>query len=181
MDITAELRKYARDNASDWLLTSIPGKHTCSATLEDLLDIANDIDKAHAEAVAEALELHGGESHDSLADLVVGLEDTIERMESDWVKLPKDMDGVPIHVGDEMAFGRVDALVLRSDEWWYSVVGDDGFTEYECEAHRHVQPDSWERIIGDARKGGKTISAFGPSWEHGLAELVARCERLAGR
>ena len=91
--------------------------------------------------------------------------------------LPVDADGVPIRGGDYVetlieAFkgqrGRVEYLALTEDGW--EVDGEAPSTV------RHVQPDSWERIIQDAVKLGYADYPT-TSYE---AELVGRCRRLAG-
>lgn len=105
-----------------------------------------------------------------------------ERIEREYVKLPVDADGVPIRVGDYVetlieAFkgerGRVECLTLTEDGW--CVDGDAPSTV------RHVQPDSWERIIGDAL----TVGWHNGNWNEVASadihdRLVERCRRLAG-
>lgn len=161
MSITDELREFA---------------NRYKLTINDrLLAIADRIDEEHKHAVMSAMNdalYHAND--ESMAEL-------------GWVRLPKDADGVPIRMGDEMEltdeaarrwdgdkhFGKVMGLELTVDGW--TVEGDPA-TDL-----RHVKPDSWERIIGDAL----TVGWQNGNWnEVASAEiherLVGRCRRLAG-
>lgn len=89
--------------------------------------------------------------------------------ESHYMMLPKDADGVPIHVGDWIT-GRWDAkakvvAVTSDDVYWWEPDGCHWCHAFEV---RHHVPDTWERIIMDAVCGGDED------------ELVARCKALAG-
>lgn len=95
-----------------------------------------------------------------------------ERIEREYVKLPVDEDGVPIHVGDYVetlieAFkgerGRVEFLTLTEDGW--EVDGDAPSTV------RHAQNDSYERILDDAMKLARGNN-------NAVMKLVERCRRL---
>lgn len=121
--------------------------------------IADRIDKEHAEAVADALQLRGEPDR--------------------WVELPVDANGVPIHVGDELTDGKVARLLICDDAEENSVYVYESphvIKQIYCYEVVHRKPDSWERIIHDA---------FVESQEHfgsadAVAELVERCRRLAG-
>lgn len=161
MSITEELR--------DWVNERFVGLFSFE-WVRDLNAIADRIDAEHEAACAEA---YGN----GVMSVPIALD------ESQWVKLPVDADGVPIHVGDVMEFSRFDVS-------YNPAVNVDGigagvffsfdkklgrFTQKDANAYRHVQPDSWERIIHDA---------FVESQEHfgsadAVAELVERCRRLA--
>lgn len=99
-----------------------------------------------------------------------------ERIEREYVKLPVDADGVPIHVGDELVDEKdrpvkVRVLKLRENGWLFDSSycwGGMSTTPF-----RHVQPDSWERIIEDA---ANLVRGDNES----VVELVERCRRLAG-
>lgn len=94
--ITDELRKYSK--SSDGVL--------CSAH-QAILAIADRIDEEHQKALDERKAKHGDmwlkgyevcreelmEGHPVIA---ASLE------EAGWIRLPKDADGVPIHIGDEL-------------------------------------------------------------------------------
>lgn len=134
----------------------------------DLERIADRIDERYHRDMATAQQVGYNEGEDAA-------------MRDGWVKLPVDADGVLIRVGDEMEDGenlpaRVRALMLTVDGWWCksgieSILVAPSYL-------RHVQPDSWIRIIGDA------MSFDGDGWystrDDAMAELVERCRRLAG-
>ena len=109
-----------------------------------------------------------------------------ERIDSEYVKLPVDADGEVIHIGDNMTNGidlpaNVRRMVLDEHGWkMASVFTGDSKTVLPTDL-RHVQPDTWERIIGDAL----TVGWQNGNWnEVASAEiherLVERCKRLAG-
>ena len=148
MSITDELR--------EWAGRSLYYKER----RDELTAIADRIDKEHAEAVADALQLRGGEDR--------------------WVKLPVDADGVPIHVGDEMEyiekvgaiygkryFGKVETMSYERFDTILRWEVDGEPPSDLC----HVKHDSWERIIGDA---ANLVRGDNES----VVELVERCRRL---
>lgn len=100
----------------------------------------------------------------------------VNAMPKEYVKLPVDADGVPIHVGDELEhLGEVITMELERFGTW-QLGCSNGSGNFDADELRHVKPDSWERIIHDA---------FVESQEHfgsadAVAELVERCKRLAG-
>ena len=154
MSITDELREWAHGFNGPWRRNE-----------EMLLAIADRIDEQHRRALDSAWS----------ATVHEVLEQATDELSDEWVKLPVDADGVPIHVGDYVetqieAFkgerGRVECLT--EDGW--CVDGDRPSTV------RHVQPDSWERIIQDAVKLG--YADYPTTFYE--AELVERCRRLAG-
>lgn len=151
MSITDELR--------EWVHASLVGLFS-SGWERDLIAIADRIDKEHAEAVADALQLRGEPDR--------------------WVELPVDADGVPIHVGDVMEGlhgenANAKFLVLHEDGVWD--VGDRGWVPSFL---RHHQPDSWERIIHDAIAEGFERTDVSATCEVGNDVLVERCRRVAG-
>lgn len=115
-------------------------------------------------------------------------EDIVRDVKREWVRLPLDADGEPIHIGD---------VVEWSDGSTCEVVGiGDGGTLYymdemegtigwtNADGKRHHRPDSWERIIEDARtctgSCGTYTSVPSMRWTNEAAALVARCKALAG-
>lgn len=154
MSITEELRDWSMDAHAGWIISRVE--------LDALHAIADRIDKEHAEAVADALQLRGEPDR--------------------WVELPVDADGVPIHVGDVMEWpdgSTFDVVGISANTLFYVERDFDDSAQWTA-AHnkRHHQPDSWVRIIGDA------MSFDGDGWystrDDAMAELVARCKRLAG-
>ena len=146
MSITNELRRWAYSTFA----------HTIFSNLEKKVDeIADRIDAEHRRALEKVAAMV---DHDG------------------WVELPVDADGKTIHVGDvvvEDGCGvpyTVMSMKLFEDCW---DVGECGMNPNLC---RHVQPDSWERIIADAGMA----NALSSEWDNMKAELVERCKRLAG-
>lgn len=167
MSITDELRECIA--TAVWQYEN--GIKTAYIPKDRLTAIADRIDERYKRDMATAQQVGYNEGEDAA-------------MRSGWVELPKDADGVPIHVGDEMEFSRFD--VSYNPEVTVDGIGAGvffsfdkklgRFTQKDANAYRHVQPDSWERIIHDA---------FVESQEHfgstdAIAELVERCRRLAG-
>ena len=108
------------------------------------------------------------------------LEQAIDELSDEWVKLPVDADGVPIRVGDTIEIehnGRVTTVTnINYNEYgWQVYCAEGGGFDKDTRCH-HVHPDSWERIIEDAVKLGYADYPT-TSYE---AELVERCKRLAG-
>lgn len=153
MSITDELRDWSMDAHAGWIISRVE--------LDALHAIADRIDKEHAEAVADALQLRGEPDR--------------------WVELPVDADGVPIHVGDVMEFSRFDVSynpAVKVDGIGAGVFFSfdkklGRFAQKDANAYRHVQPDSWESIMDDAEKLARGDNAA-------VMELVERCRRLAG-
>lgn len=152
MSITDELREFIDSLA-------------CHKDTRDMMRrIADRIDKEHAEAVADALQLRGGEDR--------------------WVELPVDADGVPIHVGDELTDGKVARLLICDDEEENSVYVYESphvIKQIYCYEVVHRKPDSWECIIADALKfAGNGGVPVGARFADYTEEFVERCRRLAG-
>jgi len=111
-----------------------------------------------------------------------------ERDRDGCVELPKDADGEPIHIGDVMEWpdnGETFEVVGIGDGWTLFYVIEDGVAEWtRAENKRHHQPDTWERIIEDARtctgSTGSYTSVPSMRWTNEVDALVARCRALAG-
>lgn len=104
------------------------------------------------------------------------LRELADRIDAEMVELPKDMDGVPIHIGDTA--------------YLYN-----GF--YPPSAFTHTRPDSWEKLDEDAEKTTCDY-ALAPRDENGLTtcdgcrfqkgdcyqemmfDVLARAKKLAG-
>lgn len=159
--ITKELRKYVWDK--------VPSKH-----LEALIDLANEIEQAHEEALKQA-------QAEVLADCL--------SVADDFIELPKDADGMPIRIGDELESVRYeDGIVagIRYYEGGSTLIavrphGWDTPTWNDPEDYTHAKPDTWEAIIEDAASyGGKRQFSGTQGDKANIAELVERCKRLAG-
>ena len=135
--------------------------------------------------------LQGNITFDELNARIESLEDEL----SHCIELPKDADGEYIHIGDVMVskdgnLHKVDSLTrnpIGSDPEWFiglvllnDGVGVGSLVRYRPDTLRHHHtPDTWERIIEDAREymlniGGSYL------WKNKSDELVARCKALAG-
>ena len=164
MSITEELRDCIRtaNRSYEDARNPFDDREVVHILEEELLAIADRIDKEHAEAVADALQLRGEPDR--------------------WVELPVDADGVPIHVGDELTTGMCGGKSFIVRTLHLSEEGEWALNDYfpiRDLTIRHVQPDSWERIIRDIR----TMNGCGSTdefMERHSAELVERCRRLAG-
>ena len=123
--------------------------------------------------------LFRGESHERL----VAIADRIDAaLEEEYIELPKDADGVPIHVGDVMenvvhppTRRKVTGVGVECFYAWEDGCGRH--SQFGANCYRHVQPDSWERIIEDAMEAYQFDDG---SSEPSIGSLVERCKRLAG-
>lgn len=103
--------------------------------------------------------------------------------ESHYMLLPKDVDGVPIHIFDlmETSCGVETVEGVLGDR--FLVLRNGVWITLEAVNFRHAKPDSWERIIGDAIREG--IERGTTDWHDRTSitendALVARCKALAG-
>ena len=115
MSITDELRKWI-----DGLYTPNSGELKLQAEC-----IADRIDAEHEAACAEA---YGN----GVQSVPIALD------ESQWVKLPVDADGVPIHVGDVM--DRATVSCIRDAGRGWEIVLDNWCTYQPTDLHHHHEP-----------------------------------------
>lgn len=173
MSITDKLRSWGKGKFADGLFNDV---------YEELLPIADRIDEAHKKAVMGAMN-----------DALYYAND--ENMaELGWLRLPKDADGKVIHVEDEVELldgsERFNAEWLEWDGEGWAVHSTEGYGAWHMPNHlRHIEPDSWERIIEDAISecGWEQPKEYEIDFEDSretrdrfVAELVERCKRLAG-
>ena len=141
----------------------------------DVMAIADRIDEQYYRTCRALDSAWSATSHEVL-------EQAIDELSDEWVKLPVDADGVPIRVGDTIEIehnGRVTTVTnINYNEYGWQVycAGGGGFDK-DTRCH-HVQPDSWERIIEEAMAVG-FASFSDESEEDCKSELVERCRRLA--
>ena len=116
------------------------------------------------------------DTHRTCQECRLALLGELEEELGGWAALPRDADGAPCHIGDVMEWpgGETFEVVGIGDGTLFYLDGDCA-TEMSADwtgasTKYHHKPDTWERIIGDAM-GNRTQDP---------AELVARCERLAG-
>lgn len=88
--------------------------------------------------------------HGSIADEIEA------EIESRYMLLPVDADGVPIHVGDVMTLkhGKTCEVVAVSDSQF--TANNMGCEKFVCHAnlHRHVKPRTIEDVLIDAMQFG---------------------------
>ena len=138
MGITDELRKW--------------GYGFCGDTHDVVTAIADRIDAEHERELAEQLD----ETSD-MREFCGRIEQAAANREDvtlwgvDYVALPVDADGVPIHVGDTVYGCRsgmemtISELRMTTNGW--SISTSRGYlTDAEV---THTRPDSWERIADE--------------------------------
>ena len=171
MSITDELREWARRYAY---------------FKADVMAIADRIDE-QAERESEAAWRRGYERGEDEAEFE-DLDGLRKEVQAEWVPLPRDADGAPIRIGDRVRIGRTEFEAIgfgnvTCDEEAYGVFMQRESGEYEwfnARCLRHIQPDSWERIIRDAIEQGypdKDADEFAGDFK--FSELVERCKKLA--
>lgn len=112
------------------------------------------------------------------------LSDIADRIENEYMELPRDKNGEVIHVGDILKsanpYGRiasgskVDMISVRDTRYSITL---DGFTLYP-ESLIHDKPDTWEQIEASAKEHDR--SCVDSLCVGNAADLVRRCKRLAG-
>ncbi len=120
------------------------------------------------------------ETHRTCLECRMDLLDLLEKELDGWVELTKDANEVSVSPGDLIHLRhngedrRVVSVTLCEDGTWLVHCDKGGSFEMpkSKEYVTHAEPDTFERIIRDAMHAIPDEAA--------LAELVARCERLAG-
>lgn len=121
MSITDELRKW--------------GYGFCGDTYDVVTAIADRIDAEHERQMVDAFETRNSD----------------ENLEADgWMRLPKDADGKPIHVGDELenvdnpsSHGEVHRIELTPDTCWVFVNGFGRTSNH----YRHYHKPTVEDVL----------------------------------
>lgn len=159
-------------------------------SIDKLRTVASDRRPLFSSLVTTYCDKEGEISDDDVRmALGIAIDEIEEELERDYVKLPKDKDGIPIrpndeivvhHPGMEPVYSTVTALIL-TDRW------DFEQSCYETDSRdvnnlrdfyedvSHVQPDSWERIEADAKKW-----MYENGTTNGVMKLIERCKALAG-
>lgn len=102
------------------------------------------------------------DEHSAARDELCKLAD---RIDSEMVELPKDVDGVTVHVGDtvwECAGGTemtVNELRMNADKRWVISIGSGLL--YGALEVTHTRPDSWERIADELDEWCNRVNAAG--------------------
>ena len=129
-------------------------------------------------------------------DRVLGEQDEREHHawapESHYMMLPKDSDGVPVHVGDVVewcdSWEAIDVIGIGANDTLFYVDpdGDGEQAEWTTARNKRVRrADTWESIIKDAIGEGMARERCNKeccdhSGALSNADLVARCKALAG-
>lgn len=110
-----------------------------------------------------------------------------DRVDNEMVELPKDRDGVPIHVGDTVYLddgrkAKVARIQLseREDSIGFTLCGD--FFALWPEDLTHARPDSFERIADELEEWSEDNRVNGDSEVFDRASIFAdRIRKLAKR
>ena len=106
-----------------------------------------------------------------------------DRIDAEMVELPKDKDGVPIHVGDlvYMDDGRracVAEIDIKDDYVLIDCWDGSRYVAYPPSDITHERPDSWERIADELDEMVDSADSADDGCEK-LADLAERIRRLA--
>ena len=79
------------------------------------------------------------------------LKHMAKRIDAEMVELPKDADGVPIHVGDMLdGYGKtIEVVEMRYGRGGWVLISRDGSGYADTFAFAHTRPDSFERIANE--------------------------------
>lgn len=167
---------------------------TVSASYEEFSVACSKIDSIHAKLEDENQSLKNIiaklKHNTTVMELFCkNLEDAVKERKDvtlwgvDYIPVPVDADGVPIHIGDVMGHQGLPnvryTVVGISEDLFFTRDASGLLYEHTAVLYFHYKPDTWERIIEDAREyklniGGSYL------WKNKSDELVARCKALAG-
>lgn len=177
MSITDELREYAQSWRETPNLMDELDAGDIDGLLGDFEHIADRIDAEHEKALDEWKAKHGQMWFKGYAECHAELLEGNETLASDlegcgWIRLPKDADGEPIHVGDVMEWVRYkddDPTIVRT----VSGIGNDVFfawsdeqgryAQYEAHAYRHHHAPTVEDVLRDV------VTLCHNTWKEGSA------------
>lgn len=112
------------------------------------------------------------------------LKHMAKRIDAEMVELPKDADGVPIHVGDTV-WGCISGIQMAvhelrlKDRWIIST--DTGFTP-KASAVTHARPDSFERTADELEAWCDDTDVDGDACDvpRGIAERIRKLAEREG-
>jgi len=157
-------------------------RHPTMMHVVGLTDLLDNIDAIHRYLEAENKEMF--DFCDRLKAASEYRED-VTLYGVDYIPVPLDKDGVPIHIGDtlEWSDGTTFEVIGIGDGTLYYLDADaEGHISIEwtsTEQKRHAKPDTWESIIEDAIDTHG--NGFNPCWTDERDKLVARCKALCER
>lgn len=139
-------------------------------------NLTNDKIQGFADTIEMEHELAIGDAYGRGA---MSTLDNDELLESQgWIRLPVDVNGEFIHVGDKLRLSQGKVTEVRfmtiNEAGW--LVNEAGWLPLMV---RHVQQDSWEKIIEDAFDAA--LQGSDELWDSSTDRdtLVARCKALA--
>lgn len=107
-----------------------------------------------------------------------------QEIDSDYMRLPRDRNGVPIHVGDEMVYVLPSGKQIRR---CVKYVSSNEFAGYEtchkgeCElsiygasSHHHYEPPTVERVLREFADEYDSVSGYAPDENEVLAKFAER-------
>ena len=112
-----------------------------------------------------------------------------DRVDDEMVELPRDRDGVPIHVGDTV-WDVEDGMgfAVRSITMYAGGAAKVNAFREGCDAHvgptyfTHTRPDSFECIADELDEQAGSLTKDGYTWqEDAIHDLAERIRKLAKR
>ena len=106
-----------------------------------------------------------------------------KRIDAEMIELPKDADGVPIHVGDTVYGCRsgmemtISELRMTANGW--SILTSSGYLTDA--AVTHTRHDSWERIAQELEDTSEHFRATDEETFSALLDFADRIRRLADK
>lgn len=108
-----------------------------------------------------------------------------DRIDAEMVELPKDSDGVPIHVGDVVYLDDGHkAEVTHIDLMWGTscIACFASGKDHDCfpSGISHTRHDSWERIANELDEQAGSLTKDGYTWqEDAIHDFADRIRKLA--
>lgn len=118
----------------------------------------------------------------TFGDIRAYQDELADRIDAELVELPKDADGVPIHVGDTVYGCRsgmemtISELRMTANGW--SISTSSGYlTDAKV---THTAPDSLERIANELDEQAGSLTKDGYTWqEDAIHDFADRIRKLA--
>jgi hypothetical protein len=107
------------------------------------------------------------------------LREIADRIESEWMELPRDKDGEVIHVGDIMRDRDGNEIAVDKVCSGGFFVGTRNGCFLIADGFTHVNPDTWLQVKVDALKLDDMVN-HGISISAQHVSIVERCKALAG-
>ena len=107
------------------------------------------------------------------------LREIADRIESEWMELPRDKDGEVIHVGDIMRDRDGNEIAVDKVCSGGFFVGTRNGCFLIADGFTHVNPDTWLQVKVDALKLDDMVN-HGISTSAQYVSIVERCKALAG-